>query len=80
MQHNFTEDDKAKVIDFLNMVGNHAELKMNTQEIIKYFGLLSFMQKTLLPKIDANIFEIKKVVEAPKEEPKKKEPKAKKAE
>lgn len=63
----FTEEDKQKVVDFLNMVANHADLKLNTSQLIRYFKLLSFMQQELLPKIDANTFEIKKVVQTNKE-------------
>lgn len=62
MQEHFTEDDKQKMIDFLNMVSSHATFNMNTQDLIKYFGLLSFMQKSFLPKVEANILQIKKVV------------------
>lgn len=60
---NFTEDDKKAFIDFLNMVAKNAKFELSTQEIITYFKLLSHMQQQILPKIDANILEIKKVVE-----------------
>lgn len=60
----FTEEDKKNFIEFLNVVGKHAEFKMNTTELLNYVKLLSAMQKQILPKIDANILEIKKVVEA----------------
>lgn len=70
MENKFNDKDKEKIVDFLNFVAQKAEFKMTTQEVIKYFGLLSFMQKELLPKIDANIMEITKVIE-PKPEPKK---------
>ena len=53
-----------KVIDFVNKVAKHAEFKMNTFEIIEYFKLLSHMQQVIIPKIEANIFEVKRVVEA----------------
>ena len=59
---NFTDEDKKKVIDFINMVAKNATFNMDTSEIIEYFKLLSFMQKNLLPKIDNNILEIKQVV------------------
>ena len=67
MKNSFTQDDKKKVIDFLNFVAKKAEWQTNTQEVVEYFKLLSFMQQTLLPKIDANILEIVKVVETPQE-------------
>lgn len=60
---NFTEEDKKKVVEFLNLVASKAEFKLNTQEVIQHFKLLSYMQQTLLPKIDANILEVKRVVE-----------------
>jgi len=63
-QMKFNEEDKQKVIDFLNITAKHAEFKFNTTEIIQYFKLLSFMQQQLLPKIEANILEVKRVVQA----------------
>jgi hypothetical protein len=71
----FTEDDKEKVIEYLNYVAKHAEFKFRTEDVIKYFKLLSHMQQIILPKISNNILEIKRVIEgetAPiKEVPKK---------
>ena len=64
MEGKFTEEDKSKFVEFLNIVAKNAQFNMNTSEIIKYFGLLSFIQKDLLTKIDANILEVTKVVEA----------------
>lgn len=68
---NFTEDDKLKVVEFLNMVAKHAKFEMNTTEVIQYFKLISFMQQRLLPKLEANILEVKRVInteESPKGE------------
>ena len=62
MNNSFNDDDKKRVIDFLNFVAKKASFKMNTQEAIDYYKMLSFMQQTLLVKIDSNILEIKKVV------------------
>jgi len=63
---NFTEEDKDKVVEFLNTLATRAEFnKMTTKDIIAYFRLLNFMQGTLLPKIDAHIFEVKEVTKAP---------------
>jgi uncharacterized protein YihD (DUF1040 family) len=59
----FCEEDKTKTIEFLNSVAKHARFEMNTEELIAYFKLLSYMQKVILSKIDANILEIKKVHE-----------------
>ena len=66
MKHNFTEDDKKKVIEFLNCVAKNAKFDLSVPEIIEFFKLLSFMQQSLIPKIDANILEIIRVVEASK--------------
>ena len=63
-EHNFTDEDKQKVIDFLNMVAEKAKFELDTKEVIRYYGLLSFMQKTLLKKVDLNVLEVKRVVEA----------------
>jgi hypothetical protein len=65
---NFSTEDKQKVIEYLNFVAKKATFEMNTQEVIEYFKMLSFMQQTLLQKVDANILEVSKVVEQPKEE------------
>jgi len=70
MDNKFKEDDKARLIEFLNLIASKAEFKLNTAEVIKYFKLLSFMQSELLPKIDANIMEITKIIEPKKEEKK----------
>lgn len=68
LDNKFTEEDKKNFVDFLNMIAHHAEFKLNTQDLIQYFKLLSKMQQVILPKIDANIFEIKRVVNPPPEE------------
>jgi len=74
MGNNFTEDDKKKLVDFLNAVANKASFKdMNVQDIINFFKLLSHMQTVLLPKIDANILEVLRVVETKPESEKKSE-------
>lgn len=65
---NFTEEDKQKVIEFLNMVAKHAKFELSTSELIQYFKLLSHMQQKILPKVDANILEIKKIQETKQSE------------
>jgi hypothetical protein len=62
-KHNFSEDDKEKIVKFLNMIATHADFKLNTLQIVDYFKLLQYIQQVLLPKIDANILEVKKIVE-----------------
>lgn len=58
----FTESDKEKVIEFLNIVAKKAQFNMNTSEIIEYFKLLSYMQQSILPKIHNHIFELEEIV------------------
>lgn len=69
---NFTEEDKQKFVDFLNMVSKHAKFKLDTEQVIMYFKLIAHMQQKIIPKIESNIFEVKRVVEAPQvtQEPK----------
>ncbi len=59
----FTEDDEKTLVNFMNMVAKHAEFNLKTEDIIKYFNLLAHMQKEILPKLKANILEVKRVVE-----------------
>jgi hypothetical protein len=61
MEHKFKDEDKDSFIEFLNFIATKAEFNMNTQEALKYVKLLSTMEKVILPKIDANIFEIKEI-------------------
>jgi hypothetical protein len=67
MKNHFNEEDKQKFIEFLNMTAKHASFQLRTEEIINYFKLLAHMQQSILPKLDANMLEIVKVVEAEKE-------------
>jgi hypothetical protein len=67
-QFSFNDEDKKKVVDFLNFVAKNGKFEVNTQEIIDYFKLLSYMQGTLLPKIEANVLEITKITQAPQED------------
>jgi hypothetical protein len=68
---NFTEEDKQKAVEFLNMVAKHAKFEFKTDDVISYFRLLAHMQQKIIPKLEANILEIRRIVEAqPTEEPK----------
>lgn len=69
-KNSFTEDDKKKLVEFLNFVAEKADFNMNTQDVIRYFTLLSFMQKELLPKVDSHILEVKRVIEPENEDSK----------
>ena len=64
MNNKFTEEDKEKVIKFLNMVASKGTFNLNTNEIISYFSLLKYMQQELLPKINSNILEVVEVIES----------------
>jgi hypothetical protein len=69
---NFNQTDKEKIIEFLNLIALKADFNnMSVKDNIKLFGLLSFMQKTLLDKIDNNLLEVTKYVPAPEPKPKK---------
>lgn len=59
----FTEDDKTKFIEFLNLVATHAKFELNTHQLIKYYKVLSHMQNNILPKIEKNILEVIRVVD-----------------
>lgn len=61
MKDSFTEEDKAKVIDFLNHVATHAELTHDVKGAIDFVKLLSHIQQVVLPKIDNHILEVKKM-------------------
>ena len=67
----FKEQDKEKLIAFLNHVAKHATWEHNTQQAIEFFKLLSYMQQVIVPKINDNILEVMAVKEAkPAEESK----------
>ena len=71
MENNFNEEDKKRIVEFLNIIAEKGTFNLNTSEVIKYYGLLSYMQRELLPKIDSNILEVIKVTEPEKKETKK---------
>jgi len=62
------EEDKQKLVEFLNLVAKHAKFNFDTAELIQYYKSLSYMQQRLLAKIDANILEVKRVINPPVEE------------
>lgn len=67
--NNFTKEDKTKLIEFLNLVAKSAKFdEMNVQSMIEFVKLLGVVQG-LIPKIEANILEVVKVVEAKQEAP-----------
>ena len=65
MGNSFKDEDKQKVVEFLNLIAAKAKFSdVSVQDNIRLYGLLSYMQKELLPKIEANILEIVAVHEA----------------
>ena len=54
----FQEDDKQKIIDFLNFIAKNAKFNIDTPQAIEYFKLLSHMQQVILPKINNNILHL----------------------
>lgn len=69
LEGKFTEDDQQKFADFLNFIAKKAEFNnWKTEDSVQHFKLLAHMQQVILPKIKANIFEIKKVIEEPKKD------------
>ena len=64
----FKEEDIKKTVEYLNFINEFSKFKdLGNKEIIQYFQLLSYMQKNVLPKMEANIAEIKKIVHKEKE-------------
>lgn len=58
----FTEEDKNKLIEFLNFIAVKAEFNgWKTEDSIKHFRLLSYLQQTILPKIEKHILEVGEV-------------------
>lgn len=59
----FKEEDVKKLVEYLNFINDNAKFDgLKNLQIINYFKLLSYMQNTILPKMEANIVEIKKVI------------------
>lgn len=69
MENSFKERDKENLIDLLNFLGEKARFDLNTKEVIKFFGLLAWAQKELVPKVDQHILEVKRIVQAPQPSP-----------
>ncbi len=65
-KNKFTQQDRDKFVEFLNFVYKRAIFNGITSEDSRiYTQMLAYMQKEVLPKIDANILEIKEVVSVP---------------
>lgn len=69
MENKFKEEDKQRIIEFLNFIAEKAQFNgLTIADNIKFFKLLNHMQMQIIPKIEANILEIKRVIQPPKEE------------
>jgi hypothetical protein len=66
-QDHFTDDDKASMTNFLNFVFEKAKWEIGSKEVFE-FAKLYTGAAALVKKIDAHIFEIKKVVDNNKAE------------
>jgi hypothetical protein len=65
MENYFNEEDQKKFVEFLNYISKNAKFDgMKTQDIIDYFKLLSYIQNKFLPKLDANILEVKRIIKS----------------
>lgn len=67
MEQKFKEEDQKKLVEFLNINTKKAKFEMDTHDIINYYHLLSYIQKVILPKIEANILEVVDIKEGNKE-------------
>lgn len=66
-RQNFTKEDHQKLIDFLNFVAKNAKFnEIQVKEMIEFVKLLGHVQN-LVPKVEANILEVIKVVKASQE-------------
>lgn len=54
-ENKFSEEDKTKFIQFLNIIAKNAKFTLDTMQIIEYYELLSHMKHKILNKIDKNI-------------------------
>ena len=55
----FTSKDTEKLISLLNLVATHSEFnKLTVNNILEFARLLNWSQTQLLPKIEANVFEV----------------------
>lgn len=64
MENKFTEEDKTKLVELLNFIAERATFPgWKTNDTVKHFKLLAHVQQVILPKIEANVMEIKRVIE-----------------
>lgn len=65
----FTDEDRQKVHSFVNLVSKDMRLshEWDTKKALEYIRLLGWMQRDLMDKIAANVLEVNKLIEPPKE-------------
>lgn len=64
MKQSFTDEDHKKFCEFLNFIAKKAVFNSwNTEDTIQHFKLLAHMQQTILPKIEAHVFEMKELIQ-----------------
>jgi hypothetical protein len=76
-KNSFKDEDKDKLIEYLNFVASHAKFTVDVKQQIEHVKLLNYLQHILLPKINNHVLEVLGVHET-KPEPKKPAPRAKK--
>jgi len=59
MDKTFKQEDIEKFVEFLNTIAAKAKFdEMTVKEMIEFYKLLNYMQKTLLPKMHEHILEV----------------------
>lgn len=64
----FTEEDLDKAKKLVVIAAQEASYTGKLQEMGALIGLVNWAQKTLIPKIESNILEVKKVTQTKKKE------------
>jgi len=58
----FSEKDAEKLVSLLNFIATNATFSnLKVKDVIAFQRMLSWAQVELLPKIEANVFEIKEI-------------------
>ena len=58
----FNEKDAEKLVGLLNFIAKNAKFKdLDVSQVIEFFRLLNWAQTDLLPKVEANIFQVENI-------------------
>ena len=76
MGNKFTDKDASRLAKILGRVVADAKFELGVNEFVEFFNELDWASKELIPKIQAHVFEINQIKQAP-EQDKKQEPKKK---